>query len=173
MRAIPNAGPLWGVGLDPLAKLFVLRATAWQYGDEAPAGAIDIVHVLARAQLGVGDVEEVCPTRHGAQGVPGLDVGARVTGVAITAAKGDGDIAVGGHSEDEQELLEIGAVGLGVAKGDGRGGASADLAAQGAAVGAAEANRGAVVMKLVKLQGEALTDRQYHIGDERGSIGIE
>src|SRR5262249_60282708 len=106
MRAIPNAGPLWGVGLDPLAKLFVLRATAWQYGDEAPAGAIDIVHVLARAQLGVGDVEEVCPPRHGAQGVPSLDVGARVTGVAITAAKGDGDIAVGGHSEDEQELLE-------------------------------------------------------------------
>jgi hypothetical protein len=90
------------MGLDPLAKLFVLRATAWQYGDEAPAGAIDMVHVLARAQLGVGDVEEVCPPCHGAQRVPGLDVGARVTGVAIAAAKRDGDIAVGGHSEDEQ-----------------------------------------------------------------------
>jgi hypothetical protein len=100
-------------------------------------------------------------------------VGARVTGVAIAAAKRDGDIAVGGHSEDEQQLLEIGAVGLGVAKGDGRGGAAADLAAPGAAVGAAEADRGAVVMKLVKLQGEALADCQHHIGDERGSIGIE
>src|SRR5262245_65772177 len=113
MGAVPNAGLLGVMGLDPLAKLFVLRATAWQYGDEAAACAIDMIHVLARAQLGIGDVEEVCPPRHGAQGVPGLDVGARVTGVAIAAAKRDGDIAVSRHGENEQELLEIGAVGLG------------------------------------------------------------
>src|SRR5215475_1213846 len=37
MGTIPDAGPLGGVGLYPFAKLFILRASAWQHGDEAPA----------------------------------------------------------------------------------------------------------------------------------------
>ena len=51
------------MGLDPPAKLLVLRAAAGKDGDEAPAGAIDMVHVLARAQLGIRDVMEVGATR--------------------------------------------------------------------------------------------------------------
>jgi hypothetical protein len=115
MRAIPHRGPVGRVGLDPLAELFVLRAVARQHGDEATAGAIDVIHVLARTQLGIGDVEEVGPTRHGAQRVPGLDVGAGIAGVAVAAAKRHGNTAVSVHRQDEQELLEIGTVGLVIA----------------------------------------------------------
>jgi len=60
-----------------------------------------MVHVLTRTQLGIGDIEEVCPPRHGAERVPGLDVGARVGGVAVAAAERDGNIAVSRHGENE------------------------------------------------------------------------
>src|SRR5262245_66095109 len=113
MRAVPHHGPLGRIGLDPPAKLSVLRASARQYGDEAPAGAIDMVHVLARAQLGIRDVEEVRPTSNGAQCVPGLDVGAGIAGIAVAAAKRDRDPPIVCRREDEEELLEIGAVVLG------------------------------------------------------------
>ena len=129
MRAVPHQGPVGRVGLNPFAELFVFRAAAREYRDEAPAGAIDVIHVLARAQLGISHIEKVRPTRHGAERVPGLDMGARVASVAVATAERDGDTAVAVHGENEQELFEIGAVVLGVAVGDRRGGAPADLAA--------------------------------------------
>src|ERR1700756_4877370 len=144
MGAIPNTGPVGGIGLDPLAKLLVFQAAAREYGDEAPTRAIDVIHVLARTQLGIGDIEEVCPARHGAQRVPGLNVGAGVAGIAIATAERDGDIAVGVRGQNEQELLEIGTVLLGVTVGDRRCGASADLTTPCATIGSAEADRGAV-----------------------------
>src|SRR5262249_38683508 len=94
MGTVPNAGPVRCMGLDPLAKLFVFRTRAREHGDEAAASAIDMVHVRARTQLGISDVEEVRPTRHGTQCVPSVDMGAGIAGVAIAAAKGDGDTAV-------------------------------------------------------------------------------
>jgi hypothetical protein len=114
--------------LDPFAKIFVLQAGARQHGDEATAGAIDVIHVLARTQLGIGDVGEVGPTRHGAQRVPCLDVGAGIAGVAVAAAKRHGNTAVSVHRQNERELLEIGMVGLRVAVGYRWRRASADLA---------------------------------------------
>src|SRR5262249_58695694 len=83
MRAVPHHGPLGRMGLDPPAKLFVLRATAWQYGDEAPAGAIDMVHVLARALLGVPNVEAVGATRVAAERIPDPDGLPVIAGVAL------------------------------------------------------------------------------------------
>lgn len=71
------------MGLDPVAKLGVLPARARQHGDEATAGAVDVVHIVVAAQLGVGDVEEVGASGHGAQRVPGIDVRNRVVGVAV------------------------------------------------------------------------------------------
>jgi hypothetical protein len=100
-------------------------------------------------------------------------VGAGIAGVAVAAAKRHGNTAVSDHRQDEQELLEIGTVGLGVAVGYRRRRASADLAPPSPTVGAAEADRGAVIMKLVELQGEGLSDRKDHIGDERRAIGIK
>ena len=49
-----------------------------------------------------------------------------------------------------------------------RRGGSADLAAPSATIGSAEAGRGTVVVKLVRLRGEVLSDRQDHIGCGRG-----
>src|SRR5262249_22870913 len=150
MRAVPHHGPLGRIGLDPPAKLFVLRATVWQYGDEAPAGAIDMVHVLARAQLGVPNVEEVGATRDGAERIPGLDVVAGIAGVTVAATKGDGDPAVVCRREDKEELLEIGAVVLGDAIGDRRRRSTTDLAAPSPAIGAAEAHGSTIVVQLLK-----------------------
>ena len=149
------------------------RAAAGKDGDEAPAGAIDMVHVLARAQLGVRNVEEVGATRDGAERIPGLDVGAGIVGVTVAATKGDGDPAVVCRREDKEELLEIGAVVLGDTIGDRRRGSTADLAAPSPAIGAAEAHGSTIVVQLVKLQGKSLADRQDHIGEQRRTIGIE
>ena len=101
MATVPNAGPIRRMCLDPCAELFVFRTRARKHGDEAAAGAIDVIHVLARTQLGIGDVEEVCSTRHGTQCVLRLDMRAGIAGVAIAAAKRDGDVTVGIHSENE------------------------------------------------------------------------
>jgi len=64
-------------------------------------------------------------------------------------------------------LLWVGEVVLGVAASNRRRGGSADLAAPSATVGATEAGRGTVVVKLVRLRGE-VSDRQDHIGCGRG-----
>lgn len=66
-------------------------------------------------------------------------------------------------------LLQVGEVViLGVAASNRRRGGSADLAAPSATIGSAEAGRGTVVVKLVRLRGEVLSDRQDHIGCGRG-----
>src|SRR6516162_216365 len=173
MGTVPNAGPVRRMGLDPFAKLFVFGTRARQHGNEAAAGTIDMVHVLARTQFGIGDVEEVRSTRHGTQCVPGVDMGAGIAGVAVAAAKRDGDTAIGSRGKNEQELFEIGTVVLGDAIGDRRPRSAADLAAPRAAISAAEAHRGAIVMDLLELQAESLADRQDHIGEQRRTIGIK
>lgn len=60
---VPYALPFGRVGLNPFAKLAILLAVAWHHRDEATTGTINVLHVLARAQLGVGDVQEVRPAR--------------------------------------------------------------------------------------------------------------
>ena len=82
-------------------------------------------------------------------------------------------MAVGGHGEDEQQLLEIGTVGLGVAVGDGRRAAPSNASPRGATVAAAKADRGAVVVKLIKAQAEALPDRHDHLGQQRCAVGVK
>ena len=132
-----------------------------------------MIHVLARAQFAVGHVEEVGAPGDGAQRIPGLDVGARVVDVAVGAAKGHGHMAVGGHGENEQQLLEIGAMGLGVPVGDGRRGTPSDCSPRGGTEAAAKADRGAVVVQLVEAQAEALCDRHDDLGQQRCAVGIE
>ncbi len=170
---IPDQGPLGRARLDRFAKLCILQPAARHHRDEATAGAVDVVHVLARTQLAVGDVQEVAPAGHRLERVPGLDVGDRVVRVAVAAAKRHGDVAVGAHGQDEQQLLEVRAVRLRMSVGDGRAGASADLAATGAAVAAAEADRCGVVVELVEAHPEALPNGQHQLGEQRRAVGIE
>ena len=162
--AVPYNHPLGRVGLNPFAELCVLPPVARHHGDEASARALDVIHVLARAQFAVGNVEEVGAPGDGAQRIPGLDVGARVVDVAVGAAEGHGHMAVGGHGENEQQLLEIGAMGLGVSVGDGRRAAPSDSSPRGGTEAAAKADRGAVVVQLVEAQAEALSDCHDDLG---------
>jgi hypothetical protein len=155
-----------------LSELGVLQPTARHHGDESPAGAVDVIHVLARTQLGIGHVEEVCASGHRLQGVPGLDVGARIAGVAVGAAKRHWHVAVGAHREDEQQLLEVRAVLLAVAVGQDWRRAPADPAAGGCAVAAAEADRGGVVVELLEPHPEALPDGQHELGQQRRAVRI-
>lgn len=67
--------PVGLVGLDPLAELAVLEAGAWHHAHEPPTPAVDVIHGLARAQLGIGDVEEVATPGGAAQRLPALDMG--------------------------------------------------------------------------------------------------
>ena len=75
-------GELRGGGAHPVAQLGVLAPRAWQHGDEPAAGLVDVAHLLARAQLAVGDVEEVGAAGQRAQLVPRVDVRLVVVGVA-------------------------------------------------------------------------------------------
>src|SRR5258708_13986105 len=71
-----------------------------------------------RVLVCIGHVEEVASAGQGAQRIPGIDVSARVARVAVGTAERDGNVAVGGHGEDEQQLLHIGALVLPVTKGE-------------------------------------------------------
>ena len=100
-------------------------------------------------------------------------MGDRVAGVAVGAAKRHGDVAIGAHGEDEQQLLEIGAVRFGPPVRDRRGGSPADLAPARAAIAATEADRRGVVVELVETHTEALPDGQDEFGEQRSTVGIE
>ena len=96
-----------------------------------------------------------------------------ITGVAVSAAKGRGHVAIGCHREDDKQLLQIRAVALGEAVGDGGSRPPSNLSTRGRAVVTAEANRRAVIVKLIELHSEALADRHHHLGEQRASICIE
>ncbi len=64
----------------------------------------------------------------------------RVKIVAVGAAKRHRHVAIGAHGQNEQQLLEVRSVRLRMPERDRRGGASADPAAPGVAVAAAEAD---------------------------------
>ena len=46
------------MGLQPFAKLRILKPAAWHHGDEAAPCAVDVIHVLARTQFAVGHVRK-------------------------------------------------------------------------------------------------------------------
>ena len=70
------------VVLQVAAKPAVFASGPWEDGDEPPAGLRQMREALARAELAVGDIEEVGPSDNLAQRVPGGDVRHRVAGLA-------------------------------------------------------------------------------------------
>ena len=96
-----------------------------------------------------------------------------VGGVAAGAAEVHRHATVGIGGQDEQQLLEVRAVVARVAVGDGRGLALAHAAATGGAVLAAQRDRGRVVVQLLQAHAEALSHRQYDLGEQRGAVGVE
>ena len=98
----------------------VLAAGAGQDAEEPAAVLMDVGHVLGGGQLAVGDVEEVAAAGQLAEQVPGGAVGAVVGGVAALDPELHRHGAVAGDGEDVEQLLEVGAVVLVVAPGDGQ-----------------------------------------------------
>ena len=116
---------------------------------------MDVGHVLGGGQLAVGDVEEVAAAGQLAEQVPGGAVGAVVGGVAALDAELHRHGAVARDGEDVEQLLEVGAVVLVVAPGDGQ----PQPAPQGPLpsarlVVAVEGDGGRVVVQLVELDVE-------------------
>jgi hypothetical protein len=173
---LAHCQPIGLMVLEPLAEELVLLAAAREHGQEAAIMAVDVVHVLAGAELAVGHVEEVGPTDQGAQGVPGLAVGLAVLGVAVGDAAEDGNGLVGAHGQDPEQLLEVVAVVLVVAVRDlGRVGAGAGgrRLLLPLLVDAAEGDGGAVVVELVGRDIEAADGVEDELDLEGGAVGVE
>src|SRR5215469_9063398 len=62
---------------------------------------------------------------------------------------------------------------FGEAVGDGWSRPPSNLSTRGRAVVTTEADRGAVIVKLIELHAEALADRYHHLGEQCASIRIE
>jgi len=98
-----------------------------QYGDELSGIAGDVGEILFGTELGVGDVEEIGRCPKVAQGVPGLDVGRVIGGIAVEQGIVDGDMTIGGDRKGQDELLEIGPMVFVVAMGQASGASSGDF----------------------------------------------
>jgi hypothetical protein len=61
---------------------------------------VAVRHVVVRAEFGVGDVENIGASGDALQCVPGVDVGARVAGIAVQAAECGRHAAVALGGED-------------------------------------------------------------------------
>jgi hypothetical protein len=119
------------------------------------------------------DVEEVDPPQHRHQLIPGRDVGGVVGGVAVGEPVGDRDRPVGGHREDPHQLLEVGAVVLGVPEGDHRGGFAAARSAGRVSVDPGHADRGGVVVQLGRVYPELGDHLEHELGEQAGPVGVE
>ena len=98
---------------------------------------------------------------------------AGVARVAVGAAEGYRHAAVSARREDEHQLLQIGTMVLGETVDDRRCGPVPDLPADRGAVVSTETNGGAVIVKLVESQVEALTDCDHHLGEQRRPISVK
>src|SRR5262249_58636824 len=74
VRLAENLTPGWHLFLQVAPEPAILRARLWQDRQESPAAARDVAHVVARAELAVGHVQEVGVAGQLTQEVPGLDV---------------------------------------------------------------------------------------------------
>jgi hypothetical protein len=116
---------------------------------------MDVGHVLGGGELAVGDVEEVAAAGELAEHLPGTLMGTVVGGVAALDPELHRHGAVACDGEDIKRLLEVRAMVLVVAVGDGQ----AELSPQGRlAVGrlvvAVEGDGGGVVVEFVEFDAE-------------------
>jgi hypothetical protein len=161
------------VGVRPVAQEAVLTARSGKHGHEPAAAVIDVGHLLARAQLAVGDVEEVGATDDLAQLVPRGDVRLIVGRVAVGQAVRDRDRAVGADGQDPQQLLEIAAVILVVTVRRGGGRFARPLMTVGVVVGAAQRDRRRVVVQLRAVDIELGDHAEHQLGQKRSAVSVK
>jgi hypothetical protein len=92
---------------------------------------------------------------------------------AVGEAVRQRDRAVGRHGQDQHQLLEIGAVVLGVSQRRGRSRLAAALAAVRSGVGAVQRDRRGVVVQLRAVHGELADHGERQLGQQRRAVGIE
>ncbi len=161
------------VRLEPGLEEPIFLAGAREHREEAAAVLVDVLEGLARAELAVGDIEEVRRAHQRAEHLPGLAVGGAVLRIAIGHLDVDGHGAVGAHRKDPEELFEIGPVVLVVAERHDQRGPAPDQAAAGLGVLAVERQARRVVVQLLQRDLELLDHVDHHGGHQGGRVGVE
>jgi hypothetical protein len=100
------------------AEPAVFASRPREHGDEPPLMRGEIREAFARAQFAVGDVEKVRPPDDLPKRVPGVHMRGHVTGLAVQRPIVHRHRPVGRDREDEEQLLQIGAMVLVVPVGD-------------------------------------------------------
>ena len=96
-----------------------------------------------------------------------------VGGVAVGDAVRQRDRAVSGHGQDQHQLLEVGAVVLGVAEHRRRRRLAAAQMTVGRGVVAVQRDRRGVVVQLRAVHGELADRAQRQLGQQRAAVGVE
>ncbi|OIQ75302.1 hypothetical protein GALL_430300 [mine drainage metagenome] len=161
------------VVLDVASEPGVLLPVAGENRDETPFAAGDVVQIGPVAELAIRHIQEVGAPRQLAEGLPCLDVGGVVVRVPIAQSVVHWHRPVGTDREDPEQLLEVGAMVLVVAMGDGYGLPAADPAASGLGVGARESNGRRVVVELVELDAESLDGADDDGGHQGRPVRVE
>ena len=158
----------------PRAKGRVFLARARQHADETAAVSGDVVHVVDRGQLAVGDVEEVAAAGDLAEQIPVLPVGRVVGDVPAGRAEMDGHAAVVADGEDVQELLQVRAMVLAVPPGDRQRLLVSTQRLLGRfGVGPEEGHGGGIIVQLVHSQGELPHDVANHLQHHCRPVAVE
>ena len=130
----------------------------------------DIIHVLPITQLAVSDIQEVRVANDLSQERPGLSMDLIVGGVAVVGLAVDWDRSVGGDGDPKEELLQIGAVILVVAKRDTR--RPVELVGGGlVGIVATEGDGGGILVQLVEANVELADSSNDQGSQEAGAVG--
>jgi len=132
-----------------------------------------VAHLLTRAQLRIGDVEEPRAAGQRAQLVPCGDVRGIVVGVPRREAVGEWNRAVSGDGQDQHELLEIGSVILGMPARRDHGRLAGALLTVRSDVVAVQHDGGGIVVQLAAVDPELADRSQHQLAQQRGAIGVE
>ena len=92
------------------SEILILLARAGHDGDERASIRDDVFEILLRAQLAIGHIDELIRPDEMPKQVGVTNVNRVVRPVSAEDVMQEGDRAIGGDIEPEQELLEIGPV---------------------------------------------------------------
>jgi hypothetical protein len=177
--ADPLARPPGGLGelervcLRPLADLRILGAGARQDAEEPPVVGVDVAHLLAGGELAVGDVEKPGAADQLDEPVPGGDVGLIIVGVAVQQAVRERDGPVGWDRQRQHELLQVGAMVLGVpqCRRDGRLAGTRTTVRR--RVVAVHRDRRRVIVQLRAVDLKLLDHAEHQLRQQRRAVSIE
>ena len=158
--------PGGGVFLDLVLEVLVLASDPRKNGDEGSPLGSDELHILPRAELGVGDVCEIGATQKSPKGHPVSQVGFVIGDIAVPDFEIERNRPIATDTQAEQELLQIRAMVL-VMPSPGLGRFMIDV------VLSKKSDRRRVIMNPVTLKTVFLDSLQNHAGHEGGAIGSE